>query len=356
MKLLNYTYLIPAMAIAVLLSACGGSNSKEKTTDTENNRSSYTEFSASPATEVSVGEETQLLMEELKERGDYVNSRDFPSLINASIVHEEMGADNYLVIDIRSAAEFRVGHIAGALNIDFRDLPTFFESGIKPFEYERIILVSSDGQDAAYTTGLLRLMGYGNVYAMRWGMSSWNKEYAEKGWYAGVSSGYGSELTTDITPAPAALNMPDPNTGMLTGETIASARFGLLFAEGLENVLIGADEVFADPSQFYIINYERRDKYESGHIPGAVRYKPGAMLGFVEEMATIPADKTTVVYCGTGHNSAFVTAYLRLFGYDARTLEFGNNGFMYDRMVNERSTLSWHPFSSEDFYDYETVD
>lgn len=353
---LNNFYTITALAAVFLLPACGGSNSKEKSGENEDIRSSYGEVPATPAPEIRVGEETKLLLEELKERGDYVGSRDFPSLIDASIVHEEMGGDNYLLIDIRNAAEFREGHISGALNIRFRDLPSFFESGIKPFEYERIILVSRDGQDASYTTALLRLMGYGNVYAMRWGMSSWNKQQADKGWYAGISSDYEAQLSTDITMAPKALSMPDPNTGMLTGESIASARFGLLFAEGLENVSIGADEVFADPSQFYIINYERRDKYESGHIPGAVRYKPGALLGIIEEMATIPAEKEVVVYCGTGHNSAFVTAYLRLLGYNARTLEFGNNGFMFDRMVKERSTLSWHPFAPEDYYDFETVD
>ena len=44
-------------------------------------------------------------------------------------------------------------------------------------------------------------------------------------------------------------------------------------------------------------------------------------LGFADVMATIPYDKTVVIYCGTGHNSAFATAFLRLFGYDARTLE-----------------------------------
>ena len=46
---------------------------------------------------------------------------------------------------------------------------------IKPFEFDRIVLVSNDGQHASYTTSLLRLMGYGNVYALRWGMSGWNK-------------------------------------------------------------------------------------------------------------------------------------------------------------------------------------
>ena len=72
-------------------------------------------------------------------------------------------------------------------------------------------------------------------------------------------------------------------------------------------------------------------------------------------MATIPADKPVVVYCSTGHNSAFATAYLRLLGYDARTLKFGNNGFMFDKMVKEKSTLSWLPFSKTDINNFPVV-
>ena len=345
---LNYKQLIPALALSVLLAGCRGNSDKASAGNSDNS-------STAPVTEIFVGEETSLLLEELINRGDYVNSRDFPSLINASVVKEEMGSDSYLIIDIRNASQFREGHIDGARNIEFSDLPRFFESDIKPFEYERIILVSNDGQDAAYATSLLRLMGYGNVYAMRWGMSGWNSSFARSGWYRGISSDYQSNLSTDITQPAAAEKMPELKTGMLTGETIAGASFNLLFAEELEDVSIEADEIFSNPSQYYTINYDRRDKYESGHIPGAVRYKPGTFLGIVNEMATIPADKTTVVYCGTGHNSAFVTAYLRLLGYDARTLKYGNNSFMYDKMVSERSTLSWLPFTDEDIYDYETV-
>ena len=66
------------------------------------------------------------------------------------------------------------------MNKQFEELPAYFESGIKPFEYDRIILVSEDGQQASYTTCLLRLMGYGNVFAMRWGMSSWNKKICRR--------------------------------------------------------------------------------------------------------------------------------------------------------------------------------
>jgi rhodanese-related sulfurtransferase len=232
---------------------------------------------------------------------------------------------------------------------------SWFETGIKPFEYDRIIIVCEDGQVSSYTTCLLRLMGYGNVFAMRWGMSAWNSKYANEGWLKGVSGKYEANLETIVNERPASSEMPVLNTGKATGADISSARFHQLFEEGTGNIMITADEVFANPHSSFVINLERKDKYEDGHVPGAVRYKPEATLGFTDEMASIPVDKTVVVYCGTGHNSGFATAYLRLFGYDARTLKYGNNSFMHNKMIAQRTALSWLPFTSADVNDFETV-
>jgi rhodanese-related sulfurtransferase len=303
---------------------------------------------------VSIGNETMLLLKDLKENGDYVNSKVFPSLIKASIVNESLGK-NILIVDLRSPKQFAEGHIKSAVNKKFEELPSFFETGIKPFEYDKIILVSEDGQISSYTTCLLRLMGYGNVYSMRWGMSAWNNKYAREGWLNGVSGKYESNLENTMNERPAAVVMPDLKTDLLTGPEIGAARFRKLFEEGTANIFITADEVFSDPRKYYIINLDRKDKYEDGHIPGSLRYKPEGTLGYTDEMASIPVDKPVVVYCGTGHNSGFATAYLRLFGYDAHTLKYGNNGFMYNKMVKERAALSWLPFTSDDVNDFEIV-
>jgi rhodanese-related sulfurtransferase len=198
-------------------------------------------------------------------------------------------------------------------------------------------------------------MGYGNVFSMRWGMSAWNLKYANEGWLKDVSGKYESNLENLTNEKPASKGMPDLKTGMPTGQEIGDARFHQLFKEGTANILITADEVFSNPQKYYIINLERKDKYEDGHIPGAVRYKPEATLGYIDEMASIPTDKSVVVYCGTGHNSGFATAYLRLFGYDARTLKYGNNGFMYDKMTKNRVALSWLPFTTADVNNFEVV-
>jgi len=198
-------------------------------------------------------------------------------------------------------------------------------------------------------------MGYGNVFAMRWGMSSWSKRFADEGWLSGLSATYEPKLEKTSNEKPSGSKMPELNTGRATGSEISADRFNSLFAEGTESVLITADEVFADPQKYFVINYERKDKYDDGHIPGAVRYKPNATLGFVREMGTIPPDKTVVVYCGTGHNSAFATAYMRLLGYDARTLRYGNNGFMYNWMKKDEAGLSWLPFTDADVNEFELV-
>jgi rhodanese-related sulfurtransferase len=295
-----------------------------------------------------------LLLKDLQENGDYVNSQVYPSLIKASIVRESLDK-NILVVDLRSSKQFSEGHIKGAVNKKFEELPAYFETGIKPFKYDKIIMVCEDGQLSCYTTSLLRLMGYGNVYAMRWGMSAWNNKYAREGWLKAVSGKYEANLENKVNERPSSVGMPELKTGLTTGAEIGAARFRKLFKEGTGNILTTAEEIFSNPQEYYIINLERKDKYEDGHIPGAVRYKPEGTLGFTAEMASIPTGKTVIVYCGTGHNSGFATAYLRLFGYDARTLRYGNNGFMYDKMVRQRTALSWLPFTTADVNNFEVV-
>jgi rhodanese-related sulfurtransferase len=336
-------YFIPA-TILILSSGCNGSGTKSPAAG------NAVSVQAEPAAVV-LSREALLLMDDLKKSGDYVNSKEFPSLIKPSIVFGSLG-QNIRIIDLRDKGAFYSGHIKGAVNIQFENLPSYFMKEIKPFESDKIIIVCEDGQKSAYTTSLLRLMGYGNVYAMRSGMSGWNKKYAEEGWLKGISGKYQDKLDQTDNAKPGKGNLPELKTNLSSGMEIRDERFRQIFAAGTGDVLISADEVFANPGNYFIINYERKDKYDSGHIPGAIRYKPDGTLGIPDEMLTIPVDKQVVVYCGTGHNSAFVTGYLRLLGYNAKTLRYGNQSFMYDRMVADKSTMSWQPFSLAEIEDY----
>ena len=343
MKNRTYIFTVLLLLLAVVAAGCTGRKSEKKPEAVKG---------AAPAP--SIGQETLLLLKDLEENGDYVNSQYFPSLIKASIVFEELDSNN-LVIDLRSSESYAQGHVKGAVNKNFSELQEYFEIGIKPFEYDKIIIVCEDGQVSSYTTALLRMMGYGNVFAMRWGMGGWNHTYAEEGWLKGASGKYEDRLEITTNEVPSPIGMPELGTGLTDGKEIGEARFRKLFESGTGEIMVTADEIFADPGRYFVINLERKDKYDNGHIPGAVRYKPESTLGFTDMMSTIPSDKTVVVYCGTGHNSAFATAFLRLFGYDARTLRYGNNSFMYDKMVKEKSTLSWLPFTLEESNEFPVV-
>jgi 3-mercaptopyruvate sulfurtransferase SseA len=116
--------------VMIFLAGCSGKKQSGQQTSNSNN-------SNEP---VSIDNETRLLIQDLIDQGDYVNSREFPSLIKASVVKESLGK-NIHIIDLRSPANYAQGHIKDAVNIQFGDLPLHFESGIKPFEYDKIILV-----------------------------------------------------------------------------------------------------------------------------------------------------------------------------------------------------------------------
>ncbi len=295
-----------------------------------------------------------LLLQQLKNQGDYVNSRQFPSMIKAETVYEELGGNN-LVVDLRNHAVFEKGHIKAAVNVPMNGLLHYFENDILPFQYDKIILVCYGGHISGYATQLMRLMGYGNVYSMRWGMSGWNTDFAGDFWMKGIGSEYQERLERETNPKPPSLNQPFFETSLGSGEEILRERVSGLLANGAKDIFAGNKEIFELPEDYFIMNFERRDKYESGHIPGAVRYKQQGTLGIPLEMGTLPTDRPIIVYCGTGMSSAFAVAYLRLFGYDARSLSYGNNGFMHQKMLAEKEQLSWHPFTESIPLDYPYV-
>ncbi len=326
--------------------ACSGNQNKTQQEDTS------LEVSSEP--KIEINNEANALLGALNEMGDYVNSRNFPSMISASAVHDELDG-NILVIDLRSEELFKNGHIKNAVNVDFTELSSYFGEDINAANYDKIVLACYAGQIASYATSLLRLAGHNNVYAMKWGMSSWNRHFAEDNWLDVVSSDHQDDLETAENEKATDRDFPELNTGHTEGKLILASRIDSLFAQGYTDAIISSEKVFENPQDYYVINYDRKDKYDAGHIPGAVRYKPGATLGIVSEMQTIPTDKNVVVYCNTGQNSGFVTAYLRLFGYPAKSLIYGANSFMYNRMKEQKDSLSWIMFSDEEIHDFAYV-
>ncbi|MFN2379208.1 MAG: rhodanese-like domain-containing protein [Bacteroidales bacterium] len=284
--------------------------------------------------------------------GKHYASTDMPSLISATELNSLNLLDQAYIIDIRSSADFGNGHIENAVQVDPANLLSHMEtadlSGI-----EKIAIVCYSGQTAAWATTLLRIMGYGNVFSLKFGMASWNDNFATP-WVNATENGntYAAFFETTNHPKAEAGELPELNTGGKTGEEILESRMAAVLAEGFNPVKITAQTVFTNPDDYYIVCYWPASHYsDPGHIPGAIQYTPKESIKFSTDLLTLPTDKPIVIYCYTGQGSAFLSAYLRLLGYDAKSLLYGANGMAYDMVVS--SNLS--KFSSADIMDYNYV-
>lgn len=322
------------MPSMLLLTNCNGGDSGDKTEKTD---------------EIVVETKklnSEILLEEIVKNGDLINSAKVPAMIKANGVNDaEEGT--FKIVDLRSAKDFSEGHIKGAENIKLGELFDYIKS-IDVARFKKIVMVCYTGQTASYATSALQIMGYDNVYAMKWGMCSWNKKFSDK-WTKNAKSDLVDKLSVDAGTKGEKGTLPDFKCRKTSGEEILDSRVSKLFSDGFKKGTISIDDIIASPSDYYIINYWGAKHYNMGHIGGAVQYNPKESLGLDTDLLTLPTDKTIVVYCFTGQHSAFVTAYLRILGYDAKSLKYGANSFMNSMMLDE--TIG-HGFSDKQIHDY----
>ena len=279
-------------------------------------------------------DEFEILNKYLEANSNYILKDAFP-IINADEVKKNLNNPKYHVIDIRSESWFEYGHIKGAVNLEAENLLDYFEGKINPHDFEKIILVCYSGQSASYFSGLLRIAGYDNVYSMNWGMSSWREDFAENAWLKNISNSYDSKISTAEYAKPEAGNHPNLNTGKTEAQDILKARLTELFKLPYKDYIIKPEEVFENSNDYFIVNFTKKENFDSGHIAGAIDYIPGSSLSSTLDLYTLPIDKKIVVYDETGLKTAYVVAYLNVLGYNVGNLAYGANGFMNDKLKRQ---------------------
>jgi rhodanese-related sulfurtransferase len=222
------------------------------------------------------------------------------------------------IIDIRTAAEFAAGHIANAHRVDLADLLTEAAKADKP-----ILVVCKTGQTATHAVTLLRLSGYPDAKALKWGMSRWNPAFDI--WTTNIGSiadGH-ANWTTDPAPANLTYDAPKFTSTSTDPAEILKERVKKVLAEGFKNVT--PDDVLATPANYFINNYFNEADYLAfGHIKGAYRINP--LLVGEGQVKNLDPTKKIVTYCYTGQTSGAITAYLRVIGYDnAISMMWGMN-------------------------------
>ncbi len=233
--------------------------------------------------------------------------------------------DKYYIIDIRSADAFNAGHLEDAVNappVDGSLAPALAEAsnaGDKP-----ILVVCYSGQTACYTTALLRLSGFRDAQALKWGMSGWDNTTGSWNSNTGNIADGNNNWSDAAALTPAKYDAPSLSESG-DGATILASRIATVAADGFKTV--SGNDVLTTPANYYINNYFSIGDFEGfGHIKDAYRVNPLTLAG--EEIYNLnpEANAKVVTYCYTGQTSAVITAYLRVLGYDAYSLVFGMNG------------------------------
>lgn len=228
------------------------------------------------------------------------------------------------VIDIRSAESFNAGHIAGAHNVEFTNILTEAATADKP-----ILVVCYTGQTACYATSLLRLYGYHDAQALKWGMSGWNA--LTDSWSAKIGDIAKDHNNWSYSEAPDRMvyDLPTFTSTSTAGSDILRERVEYVVSQGFKTV--DAQNIIDNPTSHFVNNYFSGTDYAAfGHVKDAQRLLP-LLIEPLESgdatMTNMDPGKKIATYCYTGQTSAVITAYLRVLGYDAYSVTFGMNKF-----------------------------
>ncbi len=244
-------------------------------------------------------------------------------------------------IDLRTAADFAKKRLKGAKNVTLGGLRTHL-AGVTIDNYDKIVLVCYSGQTSAYATSLMRALypvaQANKIVSLKFGMSSIDSSFAMNYWLAKRSNVRAAQFVKTDPPAkPAKGDLPKITTGKTTGKAILEARVDSLLAAGFSIAIVSEATLYTNLSNYFIMNYWPVALYKDpGHIDGAYNYDPaGKPYQLANDLKTIPTTKTSSLYCYTGQTSAYFGAYLRLIGYDVKSLTYGANSMIYDIMVTK---------------------
>lgn len=286
---------------------------------------------------------TEKLVNYLNTYGNIIADKHAPFLISADEVYSNFRNPLYHVIDIRNADAFDYGHIPGAKNIEIKNVLDYLAKEINPYSYDKIVIACYSGQQSSYYTGLLRILGYNNVYSLKWGMTSWNKDFAQDFWMKKTSNKFAQFFVKEGLEKTEKYNLPEINVESENTSIILENRISQLFAED-DAFKAKAEDVFANLNSYYIFSFWPQTRYEADHIQGSFNFEPLHELTSIESLKYLPTDKPIVVYCNTGQYSAFVAAYLRTLGYNAKSMLFGANGMIYNKMKE----YGWSVFNADE--------
>jgi len=291
----------------------------------------------------------------IETHGDFINSENSHAIISVDEVYNNLS--NYLLMDIRTPQQYKSGHIQNARNFGIEVLIDSLEFNKVPTD-AGIIIISESGQKAAYATSLLRMYGYTNVFSLNFGMAQWNEQFSKVWIDARGDSEWWFVYEEDYYPKPIKGNkipsiVYDAESNSVEEFVKKRIRKFLTTVE-YENSISSIVEMDANYSLRYsifedsfVFCYDDKALYEikryfkdalppvtwGGHPRSAAFYNANIDFKASTNLLTLPVDKTIYNYTVNGQKSLYLTAYLRLIGYDAKSVHYGAVSMIYYKLL-----------------------
>jgi len=227
------------------------------------------------------------------------------------------------IADLRKPEHYAVGHIPGAVNVDFSQLATLPRD-------KNIVVHCYAGQKAEFGASVLGVLGY-NVRNLTSGMSSWSADpdvYYHRFEPERDQGDYEIETTanefTETYSFPELDNTTSDDPCNIIAAAAATVAAKYITAADLSTAI-------AEGADMTIIDLRTAESYEAGHIPGAILVDFFSLTDILDK---INPDAPVYVYCYTGSRSGQTTALLQMLGYDAYSLMFGACAWSSDSTFN----------------------
>jgi rhodanese-related sulfurtransferase len=298
--------------------------------------------------EANLSDGFEMLIDYLESEADYVNQSETPFFINVPDLYANLDS-NYLVIDIRPEEEYERAHIVGSVNILPKDIVEYFENTIHAPGFEKIAIVCNAGYQAPFVAMGMRYLGYLNVYPVRNGLSSWSYDIAKDYRLANISDSHLGKLDTIGYEMPEPGEFPKLMTAHEDAYAILRERIIEILNDDFSQYFISFEELMDNQDEYFIVSYWPEARYKSGHLTGSVRYQPRDFLKKDRFLNTLPTDKTIVIQCYMGSHANFVIMYLRILGYEAKSLLYGANNFIHSVMMAEERPGRWFSLEKDVF-------
>ena len=289
------------------------------------NTSTKSENEIADNTVIVVKTKAQKLADEVFKEGRVIRADKAPKVIKADDVYKSLGR-NILVIDLRGAKDFASGHITNAVNIKMSEVIDYAQARGFPM-YDKVVMICYTGQTASYSAAVLQMLGHDNIYVLEWGMCGWNKKFSKK-WIKNISDKGLEKLVTTPYEKNAISELPVIVNKKNSGSEILYTRAREILKEGFGSAAVNFSYTNANAKKAYVVCYQPEALYKKGHIDHAVLYNQDDSFNLSTDLLTLPTDKTIIVYSNKAYQSAYITVYLKMLGYNARTLKFGANSFM----------------------------